>query len=124
MRNATERSKCKPEHWKIQDKLVKKLERENPTAKIICEENYIDVTMKTGSEIVLYEIKSDKNPQTVIRNALGQMLEYAYHPRHRHMLPVRLVIVGREAPSTTDKKFLDRLNQEFSIPISYQTISI
>ncbi|MDV7402374.1 hypothetical protein RZS08_63720, partial [Arthrospira platensis SPKY1] len=67
---------------------------------------------------------SDTAPRGVIRNALGQILEYAYHPRHNHPLPVRLVIVGRAKPTTTDTKFLTRLNKEFSIPIEYKVISI
>jgi hypothetical protein len=124
MRNSPQRITCTPEHWKIQNKLVEELKHEFPNDSVIYEENYIDVTLKTESKIILYEIKSDKEPRTVIRNALGQILEYAYHPRHKHPLPVSLVIVGPTAPKSSDNKFLARLNKDFSIPVSYRTVSI
>ena len=60
--------------------------------------DFVDVRVQTGTEIVLYEIKCDQQPRSVIRHALGSILEYAYHPVRNHQLPVRLCIVGRCEP--------------------------
>src|SRR3546814_3124822 len=72
----------------------------------------------------LYEIKSDLEPRTVIREALGQILEYAFHPRRQHVLPLRLIIVGRCELRAEDGAYLDRLRANFGLPIEYRSVSI
>lgn len=124
MRNSPQRIGCTPQHWKIQNKLVEELKREFPNDSVICEENYVDVTLHTDNETVIFEIKSDKDARTVIRNALGQILEYAYHPRNKHQKALRLVIVGQSKPTKSDRDFVAKLNNDFSIPISYRTVTL
>jgi hypothetical protein len=124
MRNSPQRIECTPEHWKIQNKLVEALNHEYPNDSVICEENYVDVTLHTEQETVIFEIKPDKDARTVIRNALGQILEYAYHPRNKHQKSVRLVIVGQSKPTKADRDFMAKLNNDFSIPISYRTVTL
>jgi hypothetical protein len=80
--------------------------------------------VRTADELVLFEIKSDLDPKSVIRQALGQILEYAYHPSRDHNLPVRLVIVGRKSLSARDGKYLDVLKRDFKLPIEYRAVSI
>ena len=112
-----------PEHMKMQAKLMLELKSEYPGARILREQNFIDVSVRTASELMLFEIKSDLEPLSVIRQALGQILEYAYHPSRRHNLPVRLFIVGRNPLSQIDAEYFNRLKSEFSIPISYRVVN-
>lgn len=113
-----------PEHSRMQEKLMKELKTEYPKAVIIREKDYIDVSVQTEQEQILFEIKSDLEPRTVIRQAMGQILEYAYHPNRAHSLPVRLVIVGRHQPSPLDNTYLKHLQSEFSLPLTYRVVEI
>ena len=98
------------------------LASEYPQAKIRREQDYVDVSVQTEQELILFEIKSDLEPRTVIRLALGQILEYAYHPSRKHSLPVSLVIVGRNVLSAMDAAYLDHLKTQFSLPLTYRVV--
>ena len=91
---------------------------------IIAEEDYIDVSVRTGTELLLFEIKSDLEPRVVIRQALGQILEYAFHPLRAKTLPVRLIIVGRCKLSCNEQIYIDLLCQKFSLPLEYRVVPI
>jgi len=67
------------------------------------EKDFIELSVHTPSETLLFEIKSDLEPRSVIRQALGQILEYAYHPSRVHPNPVKLFIVGRQDQRLTKK---------------------
>ena len=124
MRKATAATLCTPEHAKIQAKLVEELRMEFPNARFICEEDFVDVTVQTETELHLFEIKSDQEPRSVIRQALGQILEYAYHPSRAHTLPRSLVIVGRSTLKPQDEEYLRCLRNNFSLPLSYRVVPI
>ncbi len=115
---------CSPEHARMQAKLMSELRAVYPEEAVQREENFIDVSVRTPHELILFEIKSDLEPRSVIRQALGQILEYAYHPRREHSLPVRLVIVGRGKPLATDQAYLNRLKADFRLPIEYRVLSL
>jgi hypothetical protein len=122
-RKGTAAVECTPEHARMQEKLMKELAAEYPDASITREEDFVDVAVRTQHELILFEIKSDLEPRTVIRQALGQILEYAYYPNRRETLPVKLVIVGRGRLSDADRDYLNRLKQEFHLPIEYRAIN-
>lgn len=113
---------CTPEHARMQEKLMKELQVEYPQGTILREQDYIDVSVQTEQELILYEIKSDIEPRSVIRQALGQILEYAYHPSRTHSLPIRLVIVGRGELSSLDEAYLHHLKTEFALPLDYRVV--
>jgi hypothetical protein len=124
LRNGTHRVECTPEHARMQAQLMKELRSEYPNTSVVREEGFVDVTVRTPHELILFEIKSDLEPRTVVRHAMGQILEYAYHPSRRHTLPVRLVIVGRCQLSTPDRNYMNRLKQDFRLPIEYRVVPI
>ena len=113
-----------PEHRKMQVMLLGELEREYGAGRVILEEDFVDATVRTDREKILYEIKTDLEPRTVIRNALGQILEYAYYPLRQQDLPLRLVIVGRSPLTKHDQDYLSRLQTEFTLPLEYRTLKI
>jgi hypothetical protein len=115
---------CTPEHARMQAKLMQELQAEYPKARVAREQDFIDVSVQTGTEILLFEIKSDLEPRSVIRQALGQILEYAFHPSRNHALPLRLIIVGRRALATADEDYLNRLRKDFHLPLEYRVVSI
>jgi hypothetical protein len=107
----------------MQAQLMIELASEYPNASIVREENFVDVEVRTLHELILFEIKSDLEPRAVIRQALGQILEYAYYPNRQETLPLKLVIVGRTPLSDADRGYLSRLKQEFQLPIEYRVVN-
>jgi hypothetical protein len=113
---------CTPEHARMQAKLMEELKLEFPGARILRESEFIDVSVKTKTDLLLFEIKSDLDPRSVIRHGLGQILEYAYHPLRTHNLPIRMVIVGRRPLTDDDQEYLKRLKNRFALPLAYQVV--
>ena len=113
-----------PEHAKMQVQLVKELKQEYPGAQIVCEENFVDVTVRTPDETLLFEIKSDLAARTVLRQALGQILEYAYHRPALHAPPARLIIVGRSKLENEDRRYLNHLRNTFGLPLDYRVVTL
>lgn len=113
-----------PEHVKMQAALMRELKAEYPSAVILRELDFIDVSVRTNSALLLFEIKSDLEPRSVIRQALGQILEYAYHPARQHDLPLRLFIVGRRPLSKPETDYLAHLRNEFGIPVDYRVVEL
>lgn len=118
------KTQCTPEHAKIQAKLMELLRAKYPTAEIKRENDFIDVTVQTATELLLFEIKSDLTATAVIRCALGQILEYAFHPKRKHDAPLRLIIVGRSGLSAADAEYLAILQREFRLPIDYLMVEV
>lgn len=108
----------------MQARLFAELKAAHPNDVVVCEQNFVDVTVETKTEIILYEIKSDLEPKSVIRQALGQIMEYAFHPPARQTLPVRLVIVGQNSLNESAKVYLNVLRFKFGIPLEYKVIKI
>lgn len=113
-----------PEHVRMQNLLVQQLHDRYPGADITCESDFVDVTVRTDDEILLYEVKSDLRPLSVIRQALGQVLEYALHPRRTYELPVQVVIVGRRPLEADDLDYFERLKRQIALPLTYLVVSI
>ncbi len=113
-----------PEHARMQVKLVEMLRERYPGAEIHCEDGFVDVTVRTQDVFQLYEIKSDLRPSTVIRLALGQILEYAYHPTRKHPHPTELFIVGRQELDEDDRAYLEQLRERFALPLSYLAVPL
>lgn len=113
-----------PEHHKMQARLMAELREKHGHDNVSCEGGCVDVTVETENELIYFEIKTDQQPRSVIRHALGQILEYAYHPSSGAREPDQLVIVGRKELDDDDQKYLARLVDTFSLPIEYKTVSI
>lgn len=112
-----------PEHRRMQSLLVDQLRHEAPEARIVCEEDFVDVILETDERRVLFEIKTDLVARTVIRQALGQLLEYGYRRQHEDKA-LELVIVGRSAPDPEDEKYLAKLRKDFNLPVTYRRLSL
>ena len=113
-----------PEHARMQAILLKELQGEFPGARVVCEENFIDVLVETSSELSLYEIKSDLAPRTVLRLAIGQLLEYSYFQIAGKGRNVTLVAVGRNPLSNEDADYLAHLRETVGLPFEYRAVSV
>lgn len=113
-----------PEHHKMQAKLMAELRGQYGHERVSCEGGCIDVTVETENELIYFEIKTDQLPRSVIRQALGQILEYAYYPSSGDRQPDHLVIVGRHALDAHDRAYLATLVEMFRLPLSYRVCQL
>jgi hypothetical protein len=82
----------------------------------------VDIVVRRGGEYWFYEIKTALLPRACIREALGQILEYAFWPGNRGAS--RLVIVGETPLDSDAAKYLTHLKERFALPIEYESITI
>jgi len=108
----------------MQNALVDELKLEFPFNKVLAEFNRIDVYMESTAERTLFELKTDLSTKTVIRLAIGQLLEYGFHKNWPNDRALKLVIVGRTELSDSDREYLERIKNLFSLPLTYRTVKI
>jgi len=83
------------------------------------------VQLGGGCEI-FYEIKTSNTVKDCIREAFGQIMEYAYYPADNHEVYERaigLVIVSQNAINDSAKRYIDKL-LGFKINIYYQRFNL
>ena len=78
----------------------------------------VDVVLKDGEDFVFYEIKTAKTVKQSIRQALPQLMEYAYWPDKDKAS--RLVVVSHLPTNAVAEKYLETLRDRFGIPIYYE----
>jgi len=114
-------------HNKLQTKIFKLLvnsyESENVGTEIALEyQAIIDVVVRTTPGYIFYEIKTSPTAKTAIREAFGQLMEYAYWSGQVDI--AKLVIVAPPKATEAAINYMARLRQDFKIPIFYQQYDV
>lgn len=78
----------------------------------------IDIVVKIEEKYIFYEIKTSNNIRGCIREAIGQLLEYAHYNNEKNV--AELVIISPNKLIDSAKKYLLILRQKYNIPITYQ----
>ncbi len=110
-----------PRHQMIQSELLAFMRQQHPEAKVIAEENFIDISLrKNNSNLVeLYEIKPYYSARDCIRTALGQLLDYAH--REEQVGGVKLIVVGPTPASEADRVYLAFIQEHLRLPFEYKS---
>lgn len=82
----------------------------------------IDIVVKMNNEYWFYEIKTALTPRACLREAIGQLLEYAFWPGAQE--PARFIVVGESPIDDDGQGYLRRLRNRLSLPIQYEAITI
>jgi len=82
----------------------------------------IDLVARHGKALWFYEVKTGPDDRACLREALGQLLEYALWPGATK--PDRLVVVGEPPLSDLGAEYLDRLNASFPVPVAYRQFTL
>lgn len=107
-----------PVHNKIQNGMKEWLDNSGDYREVILEENNIDVkAISFSGEVHLFEVKTS-SPKMCVREALGQILEYAHFKSSAHAQ--KLIIVGPQAPTTDVEEYMDLLRKLYHIPVWYR----
>jgi hypothetical protein len=82
----------------------------------------LDIVVRRENEYWFYEIKTAGSPRACLREAIGQLLEYAFWPGGQGA--TRLIVVGESAIDRDSLEYLNRLKGRFSLPIDYEQIAL
>ncbi|GAG10664.1 unnamed protein product, partial [marine sediment metagenome] len=82
----------------------------------------VDVVVRRPDGYWFYEIKTAHSPRACIREALGQLLEYAFWPGGQEAS--RLTVVGESPLDQDGEEYLQQLGNRFSLPIYYEQITV
>lgn len=80
--------------------------------------SFIDLVVKDGRKYIFYEFKINDSIKLCIREALPQLLEYAYYPYQNNAN--KLIIVSPNIISDDVSKYLSKLRHDFKIPVYYK----
>ncbi len=117
IRSAQKGVQVDPKHIRLQNRLYETLCSKYGTKNVDYEANFVDLTLRLNDKTIFFEIKTDQTARRCIRNAIGQLLDYAYYPEKESS--TCLVIVG-DAPSTNeDRIYLDFLRNKFDLEVQY-----
>ncbi|HWX02414.1 hypothetical protein [Collimonas sp.] len=83
----------------------------------------IDVVVKTPEFCWFYEIKTADTVKACIRQALPQLLEYAYWHGKTDLVS-RLIIIGPAQMTKEAGKYLTLLRDTFGLPVSYEFMAL
>ena len=111
-------------HNEIQRELVRQLADEFGLNRVRHEQFIgackVDVVLVLDAEIWIYEIKTGASARACIRDAVGQLLDYAYGPHGLN--PQRLFVVGTPALDDHAAEYLRVLRKRFNLPIEYRKV--
>lgn len=115
------RTEYDPLHNKIQNAVKRILVSSGEYKSAELEENFVDITAVTvGGETHYYEIKTSPAKNS-IREAIGQVMEYAYYPDKQRA--DKLVIVAPEPADQYDLQYLRNIRARFRIPVWFRHYS-
>lgn len=122
-RTASARTQANQLHNDIQNRLYahlkNKLGKDNVGTEIDTGSGTsIDVATQEKNKVTFYEIKTGKSVRASIRQAIPQLLEYAYWPDGKRA--DELVIVSHLPITKTAERYLKYLREQFKLPLSYR----
>ena len=82
----------------------------------------LDLVVRRPEGYWFYEIKTADSPRACIREAIGQLLEYAFWPGGQEAC--RLIVLGESAIDREGKEYLRWLRKRFALPIEYEQIVV
>jgi hypothetical protein len=103
---------------RLRDRLAAQYGATNVWMEVPIGNRLIDLVVKNGDELWFFEVKTGTTARACLREAIGQLLDYAlWSDRPR---PTRLIVVGEMEPDPSEQHYIERLNSRFPIPLSYE----
>lgn len=110
-------------HKTIQKDLFEQLNQKYP-GKVGAEQHGIDLFVEEKGEYILYEVKTNPDVRHCIREAMGQLLEYAYASTYfkdkEEMKIKSLVIVSPHDLTKEMENYLNYLKERVKLPLTYE----
>lgn len=84
--------------------------------------NRIDIVVKINNKFTLYEIKTSLSVKSCIREAIGQLLEYAHFDDTIEIN--ELVIASQNDITHSEQEYLSKLKNLYKLPLAYKKIEL
>jgi hypothetical protein len=115
------------EHGRMKDILTEQLSSKSGVESVqreysLEDDRRIDLVVERENGRWFYEIKPYDTPRECLREAMGQLLEYAYWSGSE--VPECLVVVGKSELEEEGKAYLSTLKEQFSLPLEYQSVQV
>ena len=112
-------------HNLLQDLLVKLLKAEFHGCRVhpeleVANSCRVDVAVDTHDGFLFCEVKVAPHLREAVREAIGQLLEYAHWPNDRRA--EKWWVVSKKEPSTEDISYLHALRTRYKLPVYYRRI--
>lgn len=125
--SASARSKANRLHNDIQNRLYAYLKEEHGAENVGTEQDTgsgtsIDAVTRVDGKVTFYEIKTGPSVRSSIRQALPQLLEYAFWPAERRAH--ELVIVSHLPITEDGGRYLEFLRAQFGLPLAYRQFDL
>lgn len=113
-------------HTKIQQKLLDELISEYGNQNVFPELHKgiqrIDIMVKDGTHVYFYEVKTASSARECIRQAFGQVMDYAYYPNIEKAQ--KMIIAGTGELTDNDKLYLNFIKKRFKLKLEYRRVQI
>ncbi len=114
-------------HNRIQEKVYNQLcsvhNKKNVGSEVPVNGNSkIDLVVKNNRSYTFYEIKTSNSLLKCLREAIPQLLEYAYFPNVTNAN--KLIIISHNRITSEAEKYLKHLRNKFNLPIYYQHFDV
>ena len=106
-------------HSQLQNELFEALSNRYGKDAVAMEEGFADLRVRKDGRDVLIEVKSDPRPRFAVREALGQLLEYAYVAERHGRKVAELIVAGPGELEPSDRKYMAHLREARGLPIRY-----
>jgi hypothetical protein len=106
-------------HATLQHDLYAVLVKRYGKAAVIKEEDFADIKLTRDGEITVIEVKTEPRPMRAVREAVGQLLEYAFGCTTRGEKIGKLVVVAPGEPNELDLRYIEHLRSERGLPVHY-----
>ena len=110
-------------HNEVQTKIFNLLEKQYGEKNVGTEnelgyQTKVDIVVKLNDSFTFYEIKTASTVKAAIREAMGQILEYAYWPDRIHAN--KLIIISTQKATSDCKTYIKRFRKVHNIPLYLQ----
>jgi hypothetical protein len=110
-----------PVHNILQEELRDLLIEQYGDDAVTMEENRVDLKVSLPNRNILIELKTAPNARLALRQALGQLLEYAHFAQASEATASELVVVAPAIASKDEAAYIELLKSNFKLPLSYRT---
>jgi hypothetical protein len=109
----------------MRNKLFRRLVAQYGGENVAMEQDYVDLRVSVDGRLTLYEVKPHRNVLKCVRDALGQVLLYAWREatlvQHRKL---ELVVVGPNTPNREEREFIGFLKHTLKIAVDYMPFGL
>ena len=116
-------------HDQISINLTKYLKKKHGSRNVVAEhpagydKKRIDIVVNSKGELIFYEIKTYPSLHTSIREAVGQLLEYA-HWSIKNKASKLIIVTQPHSHSKEAEEYLSHLRKGYNIPIYHQSFDL